>query len=118
MKQAHEICKYPNCNCVQGIACDETGHFIVSNTQQRHHNAPGKIEKGTIVFVFCVIVIIVAILARSEAETVAAAPAGCRAPLLVVLPDGTEVGATAITYDLDTKEVIVADDRLFCDGFE
>lgn len=40
-------------------------------------------------------------------------------PLIVVLPDGTEVPANEITYDLASRRVIVVGNpRLFCDGFE
>lgn len=39
-------------------------------------------------------------------------------PLVVVLPDGTEVPATSIEYDLASRRVVViGNDRVFCDGF-
>ena len=40
-------------------------------------------------------------------------------PLVVVLPDGTEVPATSIEYDLASRRIVViGNSRLFCDGFE
>lgn len=40
-------------------------------------------------------------------------------PLVVVLPDGTEVPATSIEYDLASRRVVViGNSRAFCDGFE
>lgn len=40
-------------------------------------------------------------------------------PLVVVLPDGTEVPATTIRYELSSRRVVVVGyTRVFCDGVE
>lgn len=40
-------------------------------------------------------------------------------PLIVVLPDGSEVAATRIAYRLDGRRVeVVGYSRVFCDGVE
>jgi hypothetical protein len=49
---------------------------------------------------------------------VASAGAAPAPPLLVVLPDGAEVGATLVSYEVDTRRVFVIDDRVFVDDFE
>ena len=39
-------------------------------------------------------------------------------PLVVVLPNGDEIPATSIEYDLASRRVVVTgNDRVFCDGF-
>ncbi len=40
-------------------------------------------------------------------------------PLVVVLPDGTEVPATTVRYDLSSRRIeVVGYTRVFCDGAE
>jgi hypothetical protein len=40
-------------------------------------------------------------------------------PLVVVLPDGAEVPATSIEYDLASRRIVViGNSRVFCDGIE
>ena len=40
-------------------------------------------------------------------------------PLVVVLPDGTEIPATLLRYDIDARRItVVGYLRIFCDSFE
>lgn len=40
-------------------------------------------------------------------------------PLVVVLPDGTEIPATSIEYDLAGRRIeVIGNSRVFCDGIE
>lgn len=40
-------------------------------------------------------------------------------PLLVVLPDGTEIPASSLVYDLEALRIdVIGYDRIFCDGWE
>lgn len=40
-------------------------------------------------------------------------------PLVVVLPDGTEIPATSIEYQLASRRIeVIGNSRLFCDGLE
>ena len=44
---------------------------------------------------------------------------GCSSPLLVILPDGTNVPATGVVYDIPSRTVTVLGNQpIFCNGFE
>ena len=73
-----------------------------------------------VVFV-CVAALVVSCFlpAKAATELPDCDPAIPQPPLVVVLPDGTEVPATSIEYDLDSRRIVViGNPRLFCDGFE
>lgn len=61
---------------------------------------------------------VVMAVARAETRNPPCDPGTPQPPLIVELPDGTEIPATSIEYDLSPRRVrVIGNDRLFCDGF-
>ena len=62
--------------------------------------------------------VLVAHNAWGATETPPCSSAVPQPPLVVVLPNGDEIPATSIEYDLASRRVVViGNDRVFCDGF-
>lgn len=73
-----------------------------------------------VALIVCAAVAALAIWHQAKAaEELPACNATTNPPLLIVLPDGTEIPAARIVYDLDARRVeIIGYARVFCDGLE
>ena len=67
-------------------------------------------------------VLIAVLLARYAFAAEMLTPCGstdAEPPLVVVLPDGTELPAAKLVYHIDARRIeVVGYPRVFCDGFE
>ncbi len=73
-----------------------------------------------VVFV-CVAALVVSCFlpAKAATENPPCSAAIPQPPLVVVLPDGTEIPATSIEYDLAGRRIeVIGNSRVFCDGIE
>lgn len=66
--------------------------------------------------------LIAVLLARHSSAAEMLTPCGstdAEPPLIVALPDGTEIPAAMILYHIDARRIeVVGYPRVFCDGFE